>query len=408
MQDTAPIVLDPESWDIQATIARARAQGPITWVVLPGGLPAWYVTDAAMLKEILSGSEVSKDPRQHWPAFRDGEIGKDFPLLHWVDTPSMFTTYGPDHHRLRKPMAGAFTAKRTAALEPRIQAIAHELVTNLDLMPAGDPVDIREHFAYPLPLRVINELMGVPERMATPLRRCVDGIFDITADEQAATANYLQMIGLLQDLVEYRWDDRGDDMTSTLITHYADNPAEDFTKEDLVGTLYLTINAGHETSVNLIDQAAFLLLTNPDHRNDVLDGSLSWDAVIEETLRYKSPAVHVPLRYAVHDFILGGVAIKQGELILVSYAGAGRDPKVHGESANRFDPTRSSSKDHLAFGWGAHRCVGAPLARMEARVALPALFERLPKMKLAVSPDELGIANGFVAQGHNRLPVLLQ
>jgi cytochrome P450 len=111
-----PIVLDPEGPDIQGEIARIRERGPVTKVVLPGGVPAWSVTDAAILKEILSSSEVSKDPRQHWPAFRNGEIGRDFPLLSWVNTRSMFTAYGSEHRRLRNYVAPAFTNRRTAAL----------------------------------------------------------------------------------------------------------------------------------------------------------------------------------------------------------------------------------------------------------------------------------------------------
>jgi cytochrome P450 len=178
---TDPIVTDPEGSDIQGEIARIRERGPVTRVVLSGGVPAWSVTDAAVLKEVLSGSEVSKDPHQHWPAFRNGEIGNDFPLLNWVNTRSMFTAYGSEHRRLRNFVAPAFTNRRTAALEPRIRAIADDLVAGLDAAPESGPVDLRERFAYPLPLRVINELMGVPEHLIGPLRTCVDGIFDIAS-----------------------------------------------------------------------------------------------------------------------------------------------------------------------------------------------------------------------------------
>ncbi|WP_308188430.1 cytochrome P450 [Nocardia australiensis] len=348
--DTDPIVLDPEGSDIQGEIARIRERGPVTKVVLPGGVPAWSVTDAAIFKEILSGSAVSKDPRQHWPAFRNGEIGDDFPLLNWVNTRSMFTAYGSEHRRLRNFVAPAFTNRRTVALKPRIQAITDDLVTGLDAAPENHPVDIRENFAYPLPLRVINELMGVPEHLIGPLRKCVDGIFDIAASEAAAAANYEEMIGLLQHLVAYRRENPGEDMTSTLISH-ADDPEKDFTEEELVGSLYLTINAGHETTVDLIDQTIYLLLTNPDHRAAALDGSLSWEDVIEEALRFEPSIAHVPLRYAVKDFVLDDVAITEGDLILTCPAGANRDPKIHGDSADKFDPTRTN-KDHMAFGYG--------------------------------------------------------
>ncbi|MFI6309079.1 cytochrome P450 [Nocardia fusca] len=403
---TDPIVIDPEGSDIQGEIARIRARGPVTRVVLPGGVPAWSVTDAAVLKEVLSGSEVSKDPHQHWPAFRNGEIGNDFPLLNWVNTRSMFTAYGSEHRRLRNFVAPAFTNRRTAALEPRIRAIADDLVAGLDAAPESGPVDLRERFAYPLPLRVINELMGVPEHLIGPLRTCVDGIFDIALSAEAAVANYEEMIGLLQGLVGYRRENPADDMTSTLIAH-ADDPAKDFSVEELVGTLYLTINAGHETTVDLIDQSIFLLLTNPDQLAAALDGSPGWAEVIEEVLRFEPSIAHAPLRYAVKDLVLGGVAIAEGDPILSCPAGANRDPAVYGDSADEFDPARAN-KEHMAFGYGAHRCPGAPLARLEAQVALPTLFRRFPQMRLAVSPEELGTVPGFIANGHDRLPVFLK
>lgn len=403
---TAPIVIDPEGSDIHGEIARIRERGPVTRVVLPGGIPAWSVPDSAALEEILSGSVVSKDPHQHWPAFRNGEIGNDFPLLNWVNTRSMFTAYGSEQRRLRKPLTPAFTNRRTAALEPRIRVIAEDLVAGLDAAPASQLVDIREAFAYPLPLRVINELMGVPEHLIGPLRACVDGIFDVALTEEAAVANYEEMIALLQRLVEYRRANPADDMTSTLISH-VDDPATDFSAEELVGTLYLTINAGHETTVDLIDQSIFLLLTHPDYLESALDGSLSWADVIEEVLRFEPSIAHAPLRYATRDFVLGDAAIAEGDPILSCPAGANRDPRVHGDSANTFDPTRTN-KDHMAFGYGPHRCPGAPLARLEALVALPMLFQRFPHMKLAVAPDELGTVPGFIANGHDHLPVFLK
>jgi cytochrome P450 len=405
MDNHSPLVLDPEGADIQGEIARLRERGPVTSIELPGGVRAWSVTDATLLKKILSGSLVSKDPRQHWPAFRNGEIGAEWPLISWVNTPSMFTAYGTEHRRLRKFVAPAFTHKRTAALEPRIQELANDLIKELGTAAEGEIVDLREGYAYPLPIQVINELMGVPERLQLPLRTCVDGVFDTGATYEQSVANYVQMIELLRELVAYRRENRGEDMTSTLVSD-ADDPEKQFTEEELVGTLYLTINAGHETTVSLIDQAIYLLLTHPQHRTAVLDGSLDWSEVIEETLRFESPAAHVPLRYAVEDFELAGVAIAAGDPILVSYAGGSRDPKVHGGSTDTFDPTRAN-KDHLAFGHGAHHCLGASLARLEAQVALPAIFQRFPNMQLAATPEEIGTVPGFISNGHQRLPVLL-
>ncbi|WP_024800275.1 cytochrome P450 [Nocardia sp. BMG51109] len=400
----SPIVIDPEGSDIPGESARLREQGPVSEIILPGGVPGFAVVGLPELKTILAGKDVSKDPRD-WSAYRRGEISEDSPLYRWVGTRSMFTTYGDDHSRLREPVAKVFTRRRTDAMGADIHAIAEDLVTSLDATPTGSSVDLREQYAYPLPLRVLNELLGVSEYLAGPLRKCVDGIFDFVASPEKMIANQVEMFGLLQDLVDYRRDEPGDDMTSTLISH-VDDPTNQFTAEDLVGTLYLTVNAGHETTVNLIDQAITALLTHPQHLAAVLDGRLSWTDVIEEALRYAAPIAYMPLRYARKDLVLGGETIPRGSAILVSYAGAGRDARVYGDTADTFDPTRAN-KDHISFGHGAHRCVGAPLARMEAQVALPMLFRQFPHMKLAVDPHEIGGGSNFVSNGHRRLPAYL-
>jgi cytochrome P450 len=401
----APFVLDPGGSDIQGEIARIRAQGPVFPVELPGGVRAWSVTDAALLKEILAGPQVSKDARQHWPAFRNGEISAEWPLLPWVAVTSMFTAYGPEHRRLRKIVAPAFTHRRTMALQPRIEAITADLLDVLAAAPAGEIVDLREGFAYPLPIRVISELMGVPEELNPQLRKGVDGFFDTTLSAAQAQANHAEMSALLFRLVAYRRDHPGEDMTSLLIAA-SDDAETPFTEQELVDTLLLVISAGHETTVNLLDQAIYLLLTRPRHRADLAADRISWADVVEEALRFEAPVAYVPLRYAVEDFVLGGIEISKGDAILAGYAGASRDPKIHGATADEFDPTRAV-KDHLAFGYGAHHCLGAPLARLEAVVALPAIFRRFPDMELAAAPEELGVVPSFISNGHHRLPVYL-
>ncbi|MFI9532326.1 cytochrome P450 [Nocardia fusca] len=402
---TAPFVLDPGGSDIQGEIVRIRAQGPVSPVELPGGVRAWSVTDAALLEEILAGPQVSKDARQHWPAFQNGEISAEWPLLPWVAVTSMFTAYGPEHRRLRKIVAPAFTHRRSMALQPRIEAITADLLDVLAAAPAGEIVDLREGFAYPLPIRVISELMGVPEELNPQLRKGVDGFFDTTLSAAQAQANHAEMSALLFRLVAYRRDDPGEDMTSLLIAA-SDDAETPFTEQELVDTLLLVISAGHETTVNLLDQAIYLLLTRPRHRADLAADRISWADVVEEALRFEAPVAYVPLRYAVEDFVLGDIEISKGDAILAGYAGASRDPKIHGATADEFDPTRAV-KDHLAFGYGAHHCLGAPLARLEAVVALQAIFRRFPDMELAAAPEELGVVPSFISNGHHHLPVYL-
>ncbi|WP_433657843.1 cytochrome P450 family protein [Nocardia sp. CA-128927] len=399
-----PIVLDITGIDIQGESARIRRRGPITPVVLPGDVLAWSVTDAAVLRRLLTDSRVSKDARQHWTAFKKGEIPADWSLRSWVGVDNMFTAYGTEHRRLRKLVAPAFTHRRTTAMRPRIEAITGDLLDQLSAIQPGTVVDLRKRFAYPVPIRVISELIGVPTHLAATLHACVDRFFDTSDTRKEPLANYLEMYGLVSELVAYRRAEPGDDITSVLTATY-DEDGTRLTEKELVDTLMLIISAGHETTVNLLDQAIFALLTQPRQLADVLEGRSSWADVVEEALRHQAPLAHLPLRYAVEDLDIDGFRIPKGDAILASYAAAGRDPEVHGPTADEFDVHRSTTGQHLAFGHGAHHCLGAPLARLEAQVALPALFARFPELRLAADPAELRPVRSFISNGHDRLPV---
>jgi cytochrome P450 len=158
--------------------------------------------------------------------------------------------------------------------------------------------------------------------------------------------------------------------------------------------------------MNVLTHAILGLLTHPGQKQLVLSGQIGWDVVFEETLRVQSPLAQLPFRFATEDVEICGVKVPKGEPILISFSGAGRDPALHGESAGEFDITRED-KTHVSFGYGPHYCIGAALARLEAEIALPALFERFPELELAVRPEELEPQGTFIMNGHAALPVRL-
>ncbi|BDU04511.1 cytochrome P450 family protein [Nocardia cyriacigeorgica] len=408
-----PFVLDVTGTDTAGEAARLRALGPLVPVDVDG-VPATAVTEYEAARRVFTHPMVSKDAHQHWPAFLNDRVRPSWSLIVWVAVRNMFTAFGGDHQRLRRLVAPAFAPKRIEALGARIDAIATELLGGLASRPAGVVVDLREDYATQLPLRVISELMGLPADLQISLRICVDRIFDTSPDPDCdPSANLTELEALLTEFVHRRRTEldsgsaaAGDDLTSFLISERDEN-GDRLTEQELIHTLLLLVAAGYETTVNLIDNLIARLLTGPGLLDRLRAGEFGWEEMIEETLRLEPPVPHLPMRYAVDDIDIAGHDIPQGEAILVSIIAANRDPLRHGPTADEFDPTRQD-QGHLAFGWGAHHCLGAPLARMEARTALSTLFDRFPTLALAVPAAELQTLDSIVSLGHKALPVYLR
>ncbi|MGM1060662.1 cytochrome P450 family protein [Saccharothrix sp. Mg75] len=396
--------LDLTGRDVQGEAARLRELGPATRVELPGGLIAWSVTGIDVLRRLLNDPRVSKDARRHWAAWAAGEVPEDWPLHLWVSVRNMFNASGDDHRRLRSLVSKAFTPRRVDALRPEVERIATRLLDALDA--GGDTADLRAAYANPLPIEVICLLLGIPEETRPELRALVDAVFDTTLTPERAVANRERLYRTLGELVASKRADPGDDLTSGLISAH-DEDEGSLSATELVDTLILLISAGYETTVNLLDHAVAALLAHPDQLALVLSGDRGWGDVVDETLRWQAPVASLPLRYAVEDVTVGDVTIRRGEAILAAYAGAGRDPGYHGPTADEYDLTRAD-KAHLAFGHGAHYCLGAPLARLEAEVALPALFARFPDLALTTPAAELRPVRSFISNGHLELPVRLR
>jgi 2-hydroxy-5-methyl-1-naphthoate 7-hydroxylase len=407
-----PLVLDPLVLDPTARRrgeeekALHMADGPVLVDIL--GELAWAVADPDLLARLLADPRVSKDPRQHWPRFIEGEIVGKWPLYLQVSVDNMFTAYGRAHRRLRRLVAPAFSARRLDGMLPTVERTTAALLDELDSQP-GPVVDLRAAYAVRLPVQVISELLGVPGDMRLRFKETIDRIWNTTSTAEEAMAATTDVYDMLTDLIGRKRADPADDMTTALIAARDDENGETaLTDRELTDTLLLVIAAGYETTVNLIDNAVTALLASPDQLAHVRAGRATWSDVVEEALRYAAPVSHMPMRYAVEDIeVAGWGTIRKGDAILPSFGAASDSPMHLGSSAGTFDVTRPG-KSHIAFGHGVHFCLGAPLARAEGAIALARLFERFPELRLSVPLTDLDPVPSILGNGHIALPVLLR
>ncbi|MGA4843725.1 cytochrome P450 [Streptomyces sp. G45] len=369
--------LDEYAADVPAQGHRIRALGPLVPVELPGSVRAWATADHAVANAVFRTRGFVKNPRL-WSAYRDGELPDGWPLLRLVAVDSMLTKDGADHRRLSTLVGRAFTPRRVARLRPRVEDLTAELIEGLALAAPAGPVDLRRCFAFHLPLRVLCELFGltdpVDRQRLADLYGALHHRHVTAADAQAADTGIREA---LDALAAAKSVTPGDDLTSALIEAHdaADTP---LSARELVDTLVLFLVAGHETTQNLITNAARNLLDHPGQLALARQGAAGsdWSGVVEETLRRDCPVHTVMFRYAATDLEVPGtgVTVRAGEPVLVHLAATGRDHAQFGPGADAFDVTRADADQHLAFARGAHYCVGAPLARLMAGTALHALF----------------------------------
>src|SRR3984885_2924695 len=362
--------------------ARLRARHPVAQVIMPGGTPAWLVTGYAEGRAALTDPRLVKLPKG-WRPDQDS-------LFAALDL-HMLNSDPPDHERLRTLVSKAFTARRVERLRPRITAITAAL---LDDMSTQQEVDLLAAFAFPLPVTVICELLGVP-----------------VADRDQFRAWSATIVSETVSPVVPQRADPADDLLAALISA-RDDTARDSTgrlsENELLSMAWLLLVAGHETTVNLIGSGVLALLLHPGELARLRAEPALLAGAVEELLRYVSPVNNATFRFAGEPVNLGGVCIGAGEVVLVALSGANRDPSRYPDpDPERLDVGRDSA-GHLAFGHGIHYCLGAPLARLEAQIAFGALLERFGSMTLAVPPAELRWRPSSLIHGLESLPVRLR
>lgn len=401
----AALVIDPMVGDLAGETSRLRAAGPLTRIELLG-VPAWTVTQHALARQLLVDTRLVKDI-EAWSLWRSGAVTRQWPLIGMIDAGrSMFTVDGPEHRRLRIKTTQALTKRRLDALRPAIERMTAELLDDLAAAGRdGAAVDLKTVFAYPLPMRVISELMGVDRADHPMLLDWYKAFFSLLTPQDERLRVIEELDAYFTDLVRKKTADPTDDLTSAFIVGGDDT--EPLTEEEVVGNLKALVAAGHETTIGLILNAVRALLERPEQLNAVRTGDRTWADAVEETLRWDSPVTHLLMRFATEDIAVGDTVIEKGEGVVMSYRAIGRDLTVHGEDADDFDVSRPTANRHLAFGYGPHICPGAALARLEAGVALPALFARFPDLRFAVPVEQIRNLPVLTQNDLEALPVYL-
>ncbi|MBB5077703.1 cytochrome P450 family protein [Nonomuraea endophytica] len=373
--------------------AELRAKGPVHRVDFPPGAEAYVVVDYEHGRAALADPRLSKDinsgPEWFREAVRDGD-----PIL----ADNMLMADPPDHTRLRKVVQRAFTPRRIELLRPRIEQITAEL---LDGIAGRGRAELIADFAFPLPIVVICELMGVPVEDRELFREWSGALIDPPIDEkqQARKVRATESLRVyFTDLIAERRADPGEDLVSVLVT------SDELDDRELVSTLALLLIAGHETTVNLIGNGMLALLLDPEQFALLKSRPELVPNAVEEFLRFDAPVERGTFRIAVEDMEIAGIPVGKGAFVHVSIGAAGRDPRANAHP-DGLDVARQDTR-HVSFGHGIHFCLGAPLARLEAQIAFAMLLERLPDLRLDCREDELSWRlSGSIVRSLSALPV---
>ncbi|MBD0739993.1 cytochrome P450 family protein [Streptomyces sp. CBMA29] len=381
-----------------------REHAPVRRTTLPSGVEAWLVTRYGDAREALAEGRLSKNPVHHAESAGakgktgiPGERGADL-MTHLLNIDP------PDHTRLRRLVSKAFTPRRVAEFGPRVQELTDRFIDGF--APSGE-ADLIHDFAFPLPIYAICDLLGVPLQDQDDFRDWAGMMIRHGGGPRGGVARSVKrMRAYLVELIHRKRAEPGEDLISGLIR--ASDHGEHLTENEAAAMAFILLFAGFETTVNLIGNGVHTLLRHPEQRARLQESLAAGETglletAVEELLRYDGPVELATWRYATSELSLGGQSIAAGDPVLVVLAAADRDP-ARFNAPDTVDLARRDNP-HLGYGHGIHYCLGAPLARLEARTALASLLTRLPDLRLAADPAELRWRGGLIMRGLRTLPV---
>ncbi|WP_329064548.1 cytochrome P450 family protein [Streptomyces sp. NBC_01429] len=386
-----------------------REHAPVRRTQLPSGVEAWLVTRYGDARQALADTRLSKNSAHHaGPAHAKGRTGipgerKAELMTHLLNIDP------PDHTRLRRLVAKAFTPRRVAVFAPRVQELTDRLI---DGFAARGEADLIHDFAFPLPIYAICDLLGVPPEDQDDFRDWAGMMLRHSkpghggGPRGGVARSVKKMRGYLAELIHRKRANPGDDLISDLIR--SSDHGEHLTENEAAAMAFIILFAGFETTVNLIGNGMYTLMRNPEQRTRLQDSLAAGETGllatgVEELLRYDGPVELATWRYATEPLTLGGQRIEAGDPVLVVLAAADRDPERFADP-DVLDLARRDNQ-HLGYGHGIHYCLGAPLARVEGQTALATLLTRLPDVRLAEDPADLRWRGGLIMRGLRTLPV---
>ncbi|GCE31875.1 polyketide biosynthesis cytochrome P450 PksS [Dictyobacter alpinus] len=379
--------------------AQLRAEAPVFPIMLPSKQRAWLVTRYDDVVNVLKDERFAKNRRNVMSAEQLKKIPWMPPMFKPLER-NMLDLDSPDHTRLRALVHKAFTPRLVEQMREQIQQLTNEL---LDAVEAKGQMDLLADFALVLPLTMIARILGIPAEDNTKFHRWSNAIVSIktSGDSLRLIPTIMQFMSYARRKIKERRIHPKDDLITALVQ--AKDGSDTLSEDEIVAMIFLLLIAGHETTVNLIASGTLALLQYPEQLAKLQNEPELIKPAIEELLRFVCPVETATERYAREDITIVGTTIPRGEMVLAAIGSANRDASYF-DNPDQLDIARKNNR-HLAFGLSSHYCLGAPLARLEGQIAMSALIQRFPALRLNIEPKEIRWHGSFILRGLEALPV---